>query len=327
MKTKQLGTSGLEVPVIGLGCMVLPGFYGPGSEENAIATLHGAADIGVNFLDSSDLYGAGENENLIGRAIAGRRDDYIIATKFGNVRTAEGKPGIDGRPEYVQQACEASLKRLGIDVIDLYYQHRVDTTVPIEDTVGAMARLIDQGKVRYLGLSEASVETIRRAHATQPIAALQTEYSLWSRDVESQILPLTVELGIGFVAYSPLGRGIFGGEVTGPDSLAEGDRRRDHPRYQGDNLARNLKLVEPVRDLAAGRGCTTAQIALAWLLSRAENIFAIPGTRRMAHLEANAAAADITLSQDEISQLDEAIVPGAAEGTRYPEGQMAVLNR
>ncbi len=307
--------------------MVLPGFYGPGSEENAIATQHGAADLGVNFLDSSDQYGAGENEKLIGRAVAGRRDDYIIATKFGNVRSADGTPGIDGRPEYVQQACEASLQRLGIEVIDLYYQHRVDTTVPIEDTVGAMARLIEQGKVRYLGLSEASVETIRRAHATHPIAALQTEYSLWSRDVESQILPLTVELGIAFVAYSPLGRGIFGGEVTGPDSLAEGDRRRNHPRYQGENLARNLKLVEPVRELAAARGCTTAQIALAWLLSRAQNVFAIPGTRRMAHLEDNAAAADITLSPDEISRLDAAIAPGAAEGTRYPEGQMAVLNR
>ena len=327
MKTKRLGNSDLEVPVIGLGCMVLPGFYGPGSEEQAIATLHRAAEIGVNFLDSSDLYGAGENEKLIGRAIAGRRDDYIIATKFGNVRTADGKPGVDGRPEYVQQACEASLARLNIDVIDLYYQHRVDTTVPIEDTVGAMARLIDQGKVRHLGLSEAAEETIRRAHATHPIAALQTEYSLWSRDVESGILPLTAELGIGFVAYSPLGRGIFGGEVTGPDSLAEGDRRRDHPRYQGDNLARNLKLVEPVRELAAAKGCTTAQIALAWLLARGDNVFAIPGTRRIEHLEANAAAADITLTPDEIATLDTAILPGAAQGTRYPSGQMAALNR
>ena len=327
MKTKRLGSSDLEVPVIGLGCMVLPGFYGPGSEDDAIATLHRAAEVGVNFLDSSDLYGAGENEKLIGRAIADRRDKYIVATKFGNVRTPEGKPGIDGRPEYVQQACEASLKRLGIEVIDLYYQHRVDTTVPIEDTVGAMARLIDQGKVRHLGLSEAAEETIRRAHATYPIAALQSEYSLWSRDVESRILPVTKELDIAFVAYSPLGRGIFGGDVTGPDSLAEGDRRRDHPRYQGENLARNLELVEPVRELAAARGCTTAQIALAWLLSRAGNMFAIPGTRRIAHLEANAAAADLTLSPEEISQLDAAIALGAAEGTRYPAAQMAVLEK
>lgn len=327
MKTKQLGASDLKVPVIGLGCMVLPGFYGPGSDEDAIATLHRAAEIGVNFLDSSDLYGAGENEKLIGRAIAGHRDDYIVATKFGNVRTADGKPGVNGRPEYVQQACEASLKRLGIEVIDLYYQHRVDTTVPIEETVGAMARLIEQGKVRHLGLSEAAEETVRRAHATHPITALQTEYSLWSRDVESQILPLTAELGIAFVAYSPLGRGMFGGDVTGPDSLPEGDRRRDHPRFQGENLARNLELVEPVRELGAARGCTTAQIALAWLLSRADNVFAIPGTRRIKHLEANAAAAEITLTADEISRLDEAISPGAAQGTRYPAGQMAVLNR
>jgi aryl-alcohol dehydrogenase-like predicted oxidoreductase len=327
MKTKRLGASDLEVPVIGLGCMVLPGFYRPGSEEQAIATLHRAADIGVNFLDSSDLYGAGENEKLIGRAVAGRRDDYIVATKFGNVRTVEGKPGIDGRPEYVQQACEASLKRLSIEVIDLYYQHRVDTTVPIEDTVGAMARLVEQGKVRYLGLSEAAEETIRRAQAVHPITALQTEYSLWSREVESRHLPLTGELGIGFVAYSPLGRGIFGGDLRGSDSLAEGDRRRDHPRFQGENLARNLQLVEPVRDLAAARGGTPAQIALAWLLSRADNVFAIPGTRRIEHLEANAAAADIMLTADEIAGLDAAIAPGAAQGTRYPEGQMAVLNR
>ena len=307
--------------------MVLPGFYGAGSEEDAIATLHRAADIGVNFLDSSDLYGAGENEKLIGRAIAGRRDDYIIATKFGNVRTAEGKPGIDGRPEYVQQACDASLQRLGIDVIDLYYQHRVDTAVPIEDTVGAMSRLIEQGKVRYLGLSEAAVDTVRRAHATYPITELQCEYSLWSREVENEIVPLTRELGIGFVAYSPLGRGIFGGDVTGPDSLAEGDRRRDHPRYQGENLARNLELVEPVRKLASAKGITVAQVALAWLLSRSENIFAIPGTRRIAHLDANAAVPDIILTPDEISQLDAEIQPNAAQGTRYPAAAMAALNR
>ena len=326
MKTKKLGASDLEVPVIGLGCMVLPGFYGPGSEADAIATLHRAAEIGVNFLDSSDLYGAGENEKLLGRAIAGRRGDYIVASKFGNVRTADGKPGVNGRPEYVQQACEASLQRLGTDVIDRYYQHRVDTTVPIEDTVGAMARLIEQGKVRYLGLSEAAETTIRRAHGTHPISALQTEYSLWSRDVESEILPLTQELGIGFVAYSPLGRGIFGGDVTGPDSLPEGDRRRDHPRFQGANLTRNLALVEPVRQLGLAKGYEPAQIALAWLLSRGENVFAIPGTRRITHLEANAAAVDITLTADEISHLDELILPGAASGTRYPAGQMAVLN-
>ncbi len=327
MRTKRLGGSDLEVPVIGLGCMVMPGFYGPGSEEQAIATLHRAAEIGVNFLDSSDLYGAGKNEELIGRAIAGRRDAYIIATKFGNVRTPEGKPGVDGRPQYVQQACEASLARLGIEVIDLYYQHRVDPTVPIEETVGAMARLVEQGKVRCLGLSEAAEDTLRRAHATHPIAALQTEYSLWSRDVENHVLPLTAELGIGFVAYSPLGRGIFGGEVTGPESLGEGDRRRDHPRFQGDNLARNLNLVEPVRELAQAKGCTPAEIALAWLLARAEHLVAIPGTRRIEHLEANAAAADLVLTAEEIAALDAAIPPGAAQGTRYPASQMAVVHR
>ena len=327
MKTMTLGASALSVPAVGLGCMVMPGFYGPGTEEQAIDTLHRAAEIGVNFLDSSDLYGAGRNEELIGRAIAGRRDDYIIATKFGNVRTPDGKPGVDGRPEYVQQACEASLRRLDIDVIDLYYQHRVDTTVPIEETVGAMARLIEQGKVCYIGLSEAAEDTLRRAHATHPITALQTEYSLWSREVENHMLPLTAELGIGFVAYSPLGRGMFGGGISGTDSLAEGDRRRDHPRFQGDNLEHNLKLLEPVKTLAVEKACTPAQIALAWVLSRAKHVVAIPGTQRIEHLEANAAAADIELSGEDIERLDLAIPIGAAAGTRYPAGQMAVIHR
>ncbi len=327
MKTKRLGDGGLEVPVIGLGCMVMPGFYRPGSEEQAIQTIHRAAEIGVNFLDTSDLYGGGENEKLIGRAIAGRRDAYIVASKFGNVRTADGEPGVDGRPEYVAEACDASLQRLGLKVIDLYYQHRVDPTVPIEDTVGAMARLIEQGKVRHIGLSEAAEETIRRAQATHPIAALQTEYSLWSRDVEKHVLALTAELGIGFVAYSPLGRGVFGGEISGPDSLAEGDRRRDHPRFQGENLTQNLALVEPVAELAAAKGGTPAQIALAWVLARAEHVVAIPGTQRIDHLEANAAAAEIALSEAEIAALDAAIPPDAAAGTRYPESQLAVLHR
>ena len=327
MKSKKLGTSDLDLPVIGLGCMVMPGFYTPGSEADAIATLHRAAEIGVTHLDSSDLYGAGKNEELLGRAVKGRRERYIIATKFGNVRGPDGKPAINGRPDYVQQACEASLKRLDIDVIDLYYQHRVDTSVAIEETVGAMARLVEQGKVRHLGMSEAAPETLRRGHAAHPIAALQTEYSLWSRDVEAHMLPLTQELGIGFIAYSPLGRGMFGGDVTGADSLAEGDRRRDHPRFQGENLERNLKLLKPVRELAAARGCSPAQIALAWLLSRGEHVFAIPGTQRVGHLESNAAAADIELSSQEIAGLDGAIPPGAAEGTRYPAGQMAVIHR
>lgn len=327
MRTRKLGGSGIEVPVIGLGCMVMPGFYGAGSEEESIATLHRAAEIGVTMLDSSDLYGAGKNEELIGRAIAGRRDAYFVVTKFGNVRTPDGKPSVDGRPEYVQQACEASLKRLNIDVIDLYYQHRVDPTVPIEETVGAMGRLVEQGKVRFIGLSEAAPDTIRRGHATYPVAAVQTEYSLWSRDVEADVLPLTQELGIAFVAYSPLGRGIFGGEVTGPDSLAEGDRRRDHPRFQGAALERNLKLVEPVRAIAEQKGATVAQIAIAWVLARGHNVIAIPGTRKIAHLESNATAAGIELTQAELATLDAAIPPGAAEGTRYPAGQLAMVHR
>lgn len=325
MRTRQMG-GGLELPVIGLGCMVMPGFYGPADEAESIATLHRAAEIGVTHLDTSDAYGAGKNEELIGRAIKGRRDRYVIASKFGNTRTPDGKPSADGRPDYVQQACEASLKRLGIDVIDLYYQHRVDTSVPIEDTVGAMARLVEQGKVRFLGLSEAAPDTIRRAHAVHPISALQTEYSLWSRDSEQHVLPLTAELGIGYVAYSPLGRGMLGGEVAGADSIGEGDRRAEHPRFQGDNLAHNLALVEKLRAVADAKGCTPAQIAIAWVLARADNIVAIPGTRRVRHLEANAAAADIVLTAADMAALDAAFPPGAAQGDRYPAAQLAMLH-
>jgi len=324
MKKRRLGA--LEVPAIGFGCMVLPGFYFAGSEEQAIATLRHAADIGVNFLDTADAYGAGKNETLVGRAIKGQRERYIIATKFGNV----WKPGLDydvcGRPEYVQQACDESLKRLGIEQIDLYYQHRVDPMVPIEETVGAMARLVEQGKVRALGLSEASPQTIRRAHKVHPITALQTEYSLWTREAEAEILPLCRELGIGYVAYSPLGRGIFGGEIHGADSLAENDRRKAHPRFQGENLAANVKLAEAVAAAAKRKDCTPAQLALAWLLHRGENIVPIPGTRRADHLDANAAAADIALSADEIAALDAACPVGAAKGTRYPAGAMSKLN-
>jgi aryl-alcohol dehydrogenase-like predicted oxidoreductase len=324
MKKRRLGT--LEVPAIGLGCMVMPGFYLPGSEEQSLATLRRAADIGCNFLDTSDLYGNGANERLLARALKGRRDDYIVATKFGNVRRPDGTPDVDGRPEYVAQACERSLERLGIDCIDLYYQHRVDDKVPIEDTVGAMKRLVEQGKVRHLGLSEAAPQTIRRAHRVHAISALQTEYSLWTRDVETEILPLCRELGIGFVAYSPLGRGVFGGEISGVQSLPEGDRRRDHPRFRGDNLEANLALVEPVRRVAQAKGCTPAQVALAWLLARGKDIVPIPGTRRIEHLEANVAAAEITLGADELAQLDAACPPGAARGTRYPAAQMKRLN-
>jgi len=324
MKKRKLGA--LEVPAIGFGCMVLPGFYFAGSDEQAIATLRRAADIGVNFLDTADAYGAGKNEELVGRAIKGQRERYIIATKFGNV----WKPGLDydvcGRPDYVAQACDESLKRLGIERIDLYYQHRVDPKVPIEETVGAMARLVEQGKVRYLGLSEASPQTIRRAHKVHPITALQTEYSLWTREAEAEILPLCRELGIGYVAYSPLGRGIFGGEIHGADSLAENDRRKAHPRFQGENLAANVRLAEAVAAAARRKGCSPAQLALAWLLHRGEDIVPIPGTRRADHLEANAAAADIALSADELATLDAACPIGAARGTRYPAGAMSKLN-
>lgn len=326
MRQVPLGRSGLEVSALGLGCMVISGFYAPGSTEEAIKLIHHARDIGVTFLDSSDAYGAGKNEELLAQAIKGQRDDYVIATKFGNVRGADGKPSADGRPEYVIDACEKSLKRLGIDVIDLYYQHRVDDTVPIEDTVGAMQRLVEQGKVRYLGMSEAAPETLRRGAATAPIAALQTEYSLWSREAEDELLPLCKELGITYVAYSPLGRGMFGGQITGADSLGENDRRRDHPRFQGDNLERNLKLLEPVKALAAAKGASPAQIALAWMVNKHDHVIPIPGTRKTGHLDANAAAMDITLTTDEIAQLDQAVPKDAAEGTRYPPGAMARVN-
>ncbi len=323
MKKRKLGS--LEVPALGFGCMVLPGFYLPGSEEQAIATLHRAAEIGVNFLDSADVYGNGKNEELVGRAIAGRRKDYIIASKFGQAMQGAARE-IDGRPQYVQAACEASLKRLGIETIDLYYQHRVDPEVPIEETVGAMAKLVKQGKVRYLGLSEAGPQTVRRAHKVHPITALQTEYSLWSRDAEAEILPLCRELGIGYVAYSPLGRGIFGGEIRGAESLAENDRRKAHPRFQGENLAANVKLAATVDTMAKKKGISAAQLALAWLLSKGKDIVPIPGTRRADHLEANAAAVGIALSAADVAALEAACPAGAAKGTRYPAGAMSKLN-
>lgn len=325
MKTRALGTGGLRVSAIGLGCMVMPGFYKPGSEAESIATIHRAREIGVTMLDTADLYGAGKNEDLVGRAITGMRDGFVLATKFGNVRGPDGKPSVDGRPEYVFAACEASLKRLGVEVIDLYYQHRMDPKVPVEETVGAMGRLVEQGKVRFLGLSEAAPETLRRAHATHPIAALQTEYSLWTRDAEADVLPLCAELGVGYVAYSPLGRGIFTGDIKEAASLAESDRRRDHPRFQGDNLEHNLALVQPVLDLAEAKGVSASSIALAWVLAQGEHIVAIPGTRKTSHLENNAAAADIELTADEIATLDSVLAPGAAAGTRYPAGGMKWL--
>ncbi|WP_025689309.1 aldo/keto reductase [Paenibacillus zanthoxyli] len=328
MKKRELGKSGLEVSALGLGCMGMSEFYGSLDEDESIRTIHRAIEMGLTFLDTADMYGVGRNEELVGRAIKGRRDDVILATKFGNVRAADGTPlGINGRPEYVKQACDASLKRLGVDHIDLYYQHRVDPNTPIEETVGAMADLVQAGKVRFLGLSEASPRTIAKAHAVHPIAALQTEYSLWSREVEDEILPLCRELGIGFVAYSPLGRGFLTGQIKSFDDLEESDYRRFSPRFQGDNFRKNLDLVERIHEIAKEKDCTSSQLALAWLLSRGDDIVPIPGTKRRSYLEENAGALDVTLSKEELSRIDEAAPLGAAAGFRYPEASMKVIDK
>jgi aryl-alcohol dehydrogenase-like predicted oxidoreductase len=298
-------------------------FYGPADEAESLATLDRALELGVTFLDTADMYGPFKNEELLGRALKGRRDRVVLATKFGNRRSPEGAfLGVCGTPEYVRQACDASLRRLGVDVIDLYYQHRVDPAVPIEETVGAMAGLVRAGKVRWLGLSEAGAATIRRAHAVHPISALQTEYSLWTRDPEAEILPTVRALGIGFVAYSPLGRGFLTGRFRAADDLAANDWRRQNPRFQGENLARNLELVARVEALARAKGVTAAQLALAWVLSRGADVVPIPGTRRRSRLEENVGAAAIRLSGEELRRLDEAAPPGAAAGTRYPEANM-----
>jgi aryl-alcohol dehydrogenase-like predicted oxidoreductase len=305
---------------MGLGCMGMSEFYGSTDEDEGVATIHRALELGVTFLDTADMYGPFTNERLVGRAIAGRRDEVQLATKFGNVRGENGERlGIRGDAEYVHQACDASLQRLGVDVIDLYYQHRVDKSVDIEETVGAMAELVEAGKVRYLGLSEASPETIRRAHAVHPITALQTEYSLWSRDPESEILPTVRELGIGFVAYSPLGRGFLSGRFRSPSDFPDDDFRRHHPRFQGENFERNMQLVERVEQLAAEKGVTAGQLALAWVLHRGEDIVPIPGTKRVRYLEENAAAADVELTDDELRQLDEIAPAGVAAGDRYAD--------
>jgi aryl-alcohol dehydrogenase-like predicted oxidoreductase len=321
MDKRTLGSQGLEVSSEGLGCMGMSEFYGPSDETEAIATIHRALDLGVTLLDTADIYGPFTNERLVGRALAGRRGEVVLATKFGNERRADGSwVGVNGRPEYVRAACEASLERLGVETIDLYYQHRVDKTVPIEETVGAMAALVGEGKVRYLGLSEASPATIRRAHAVHPISALQTEYSLWARDPEKEILPTVRELGIGFVAYSPLGRGFLAGRFRGPDDLRdEGDFRGRHPRFQDDNLARNLKLLQGLEEIAAGKGVTAAQLALAWVLHRGLDVVPIPGTKRRRYLEENVAAAALELSDDELERLDHALPPGATAGQRYAD--------
>ncbi len=320
MQTRKLGSQGLEVSMQGLGCMGMSEFYGEGDDEESIATIHRALELGVTFLDTADMYGPFTNERLVGRAIRDRRDGVVLATKFGNVRGENGERlGVRGDPEYVHEACNASLERLGVDHIDLYYQHRVDRGVPIEETVGAMAELVQQGKVRYLGLSEASPDTLRRAHEVHPISALQTEYSLWTRDVEDRILPTTRELGIGFVAYSPLGRGFLSGRFRSPDDLPQDDFRRHNPRFQGENFERNLQIVDRVREIAEEKGVTPAQLALAWVQRGGEDVVPIPGTKRRKYLEENVAATEIELTDDELRRLDEAAPPGVTAGERYPD--------
>ena len=326
METRTLGSQGLRVSAQGLGCMGMSEFYAGRDEGEAIATIHRALDLGVTLLDTADMYGPFTNERLVGKAIAGRRDEVQLATKFGNERAEDGTwLGINGRPEYVYRACDASLERLGVDAIDLYYQHRVDAETPIEETVGAMAELVAMGKVRYLGLSEAAPATIRRAYAVHPITALQSEYSLWTRDVEAEILPTVRELGIGFVAYSPLGRGFLSGRFKSPEDLPEDDNRRKMPRFQPENFAKNLELLVAVDELAAEKGVTAGQIALAWVHSRGDDVVPIPGTKRRKYLEENVAALAVELSEDDLAGLDEAFPIGVTAGDRY--ASMATVNR
>ena len=317
---RPLGTQGLNASAQGLGCMGMSEFYGEGNDEESVATIHRAIELGVNLLDTAAMYGSGANEQLVGRAIADRREEVVLATKFGIVRSGDpGERSINGRPEYVTQSCDESLRRLGTDHIDLFYQHRVDPDTPIEETVGAMGELVQQGKVRFLGLSEAAPATIRRAHETHPISALQTEYSLWTRHVEEELLPLVRELGIGFVAYSPLGRGFLTGRFKSADSLEDGDFRRQNARFSGENLDRNVQLVEKVEALAAEKDVELGQLALAWVHAQGDDVFPIPGTKRRTYLEQNAAAFEIELSEDELAGLDEAVPVGAAAAARYPD--------
>jgi len=325
---RRLGRDGPEVSAIGLGCMGMSEFYVGGSEQESIATIHHALDRGVTFLDTADMYGWGQNEELVGRAIRDRRDEVFLATKFGNVRGPNGEfLGVRGDPEYVRSACEASLKRLNVETIDLYYQHRVDQKVPIEDTVGAMARLKEEGKIRFLGLSEAAPQTIRRGHSVHPITAVQTELSLWSRDAEAEVLPTVRELGIGYVAYSPLGRGFLTGQFKSPDDFPEDDFRRNHPRFQGENFYKNLDLVREVEKMADQKGCTAAQLALAWVLAQGEDIVPIPGTKHVRYLDQNIDALKVQLSDEDLQRLDQILPPGAAAGERYAARGMETVNR
>jgi aryl-alcohol dehydrogenase-like predicted oxidoreductase len=329
METRRLGSQGLEVSAQGLGCMGMSEFYGPGDEAESVATIHRALDVGVTFLDTADMYGPYTNEELVGRAVRGRRNEVVLATKFGIVRSADDPRvrGISGRPEYVRQAAEGSLRRLGVDHVDLYYQHRVDPSVPIEETVGAMGRLVEEGKVRFLGLSEAGAETIRRAHGVHPITALQSEYSLWSRDIEDDIIPTLRELGIGLVAYSPLGRGFLTGRFTSIDDLPEDDFRRTSPRFQGENFQKNLDLVKQIEEIAAAKGCSASQLALAWVHAQGGDVVPIPGTKRRKYLEENVAALDVALTPDDLARIEEIAPKGVAAGERYPAAAMGSIGR
>jgi aryl-alcohol dehydrogenase-like predicted oxidoreductase len=328
MKQARLGRQGLIVSRLGLGCMGMSEFYGPANDQESVETIHLAIERGINFLDTADMYGPFKNEILVGHAIRDRRDRVVVATKFGNQRSEDGKfLGVNGRPDYVRQCCEGSLKRLGVDVVDLYYQHRVDPSVPIEETVGAMADLVKQGKVRYLGLSEASPDTIRRAHRVHPITALQTEYSLWSREPEDEILATVRELGIGFVAYSPLGRGFLAGQFKRPEDFAPDDWRRQAPRFQGENFQKNLKLVDHIEALAKKRKSTPAQVALAWLLAQGEDVAPIFGAKRRARIEENVKAVEITFTAAEMEEINRLVPKGIAAGARYPERAMRAVNR
>jgi aryl-alcohol dehydrogenase-like predicted oxidoreductase len=328
MEARELGKSRLSVSALGLGCMGMNDFYGDGDEVESIATIHRAIELGVTFLDTADIYGMGRNEELVGKAIKDRRGKVILATKFGTVRKADGTfVGVNGKPDYVRSACEASLRRLQVDMVDLYYQHRVDPNTPIEETVGAMAGLIEAGKVRYLGLSEAAPDTIRRAQKVHPIAALQTEYSLWSRDPEGELLDTVRELGIGFVAYSPLGRGFLTAKISSLDDLADNDWRRSMPRFEQENFRRNMELVERIKALAAKRRCSPAQLAIAWVLAQGDDIVPIPGTKRRPYLEENIGALDVHLAPEELAEIDSMLPAGAAAGSRYSVPGMRAINR